>query len=302
MTVHEFGNPRIADAGFVGDLSPGPATGSECGHGLVGDFRAHASTIAKLCYMHKQHIASKVLDTHGMKDKTINDVLAENLRTVMTAKKVVQLKLAKLSGIGQTTISLYLSPERRQPSKSGKIPSAKLTEIEALASALDVSVPKLLSPGLKLEQPVFVPTEAANDEEHAPVYLVDAKASAGKGEIVMSEDVTKTLMFRRDWLAKKGAKADNTIAFPVKGSSMVDAHIVNGSVVLADRGRTEPHPKKFYIVWIDNRLYVKELVRRDGLWWARSHNAAEADANPDILINDPNAHVVGKVFWCGFGL
>lgn len=77
-----------------------------------------------------------------------NDILAANLHALMKKQGVVQTVLAQRSGVAQTTISLYLSPERRQPSKTGKLPSAKLTEIEALATALGVTVGQILTPDL----------------------------------------------------------------------------------------------------------------------------------------------------------
>ena len=148
------------------------------------------------------------------------------------------------------------------------------------------------------------PSEGAADfsADHAPIRLVDAKASAGKGQIVFSDDVTKTLMFRRDWLAKNDAKPDLTIGFEVDGDSMTDLHIIDGSVVLANRRRTDPISKRVYVVWINGELFVKQLIKHEGAWWARSHNAAKADRYPDILIDDPAARIVGRAFWCGFGL
>lgn len=140
------------------------------------------------------------------------------------------------------------------------------------------------------------------NEDHAPVRLVDAKASAGKGKIVFSDDTTKILMFRRDWLARHDAKPDTTIAFQVDGNSMIDAHIIDGSVVLANRRRVEPISKRIYVLWINGQLYVKQLIKLDGAWWARSRNAANAADYPDILIDDPAARIVGRAFWCGFGL
>lgn len=47
-----------------------------------------------------------------------------------------QKALEKASGVAQTTISLYLNPENRKPSASGKPPSGKLSEVEALAKAM----------------------------------------------------------------------------------------------------------------------------------------------------------------------
>ncbi|MGQ7294704.1 XRE family transcriptional regulator [Bordetella bronchiseptica] len=81
-----------------------------------------------------------------MNRPTLNDVLAANLARLMEKTGHKQASLAKLSGVGQTTISLYLNPARRQPSKSGKVPSAKFGEVEALAGALGVAPWDLLHP------------------------------------------------------------------------------------------------------------------------------------------------------------
>ena len=103
-------------------------------------------TIATFCYVSKQHFASKKLHTAPMRTPTLNDILAENLAQKMADKGHTQASLAKLSGVGQTTISLYLNPSRRQPSKSGKVPSAKFSEVESLADALGVPAWSLLIP------------------------------------------------------------------------------------------------------------------------------------------------------------
>lgn len=143
------------------------------------------------------------------------------------------------------------------------------------------------------------PTNAHLDEHHAPIPMIDAKASAGRGQVVCSDDVTKELMFRRDWLAKKDAKPGKVLAFMVDGDSMIDAHIPNGSVVLANTGRQEPISGKFFVLWIDGDLFVKELVRKDGGWVARSCNAQKTSEYPDIQI-EIDHRIVGQVFWCGF--
>jgi phage repressor protein C with HTH and peptisase S24 domain len=163
--------------------------------------------------------------------------------------------------------------------------------------------PHTISPSLSKKMVQAAAASGGIDiEAHAPVHMVDAKASAGKGQIVFSQDVTKILMFRRDWLTRHDAKPETTIAFQVDGNSMIDMHIIDGSVVLANRRRTEPISKRVYVVWINGRLYVKQLIKKDGVWWARSHNAVEADEYPDIQIDDPDSRVVGRAFWCGFGL
>jgi transcriptional regulator with XRE-family HTH domain len=79
-------------------------------------------------------------------DKPINAVIAENLRYYMERAGMTQDALAQKSKVGQTTISLYLNPERRLPSKSGKQPSAKVTELALLAAALDVDLWQIMRP------------------------------------------------------------------------------------------------------------------------------------------------------------
>jgi transcriptional regulator with XRE-family HTH domain len=81
----------------------------------------------------------------------INDVLAANLKHFMRDKNGnavwTQASLAKKSGVAQRTIGNYLKPALRQAeSKSGKAPSAKLTELEKICEAMGIEVWELLRP------------------------------------------------------------------------------------------------------------------------------------------------------------
>ena len=101
-------------------------------------------TIAKLCYVVKQPIANNLHETVVMPKKPINEVLADNLKRLMAEHKQTQKSLSAATGVAQTTIGLYLSPDRRMRSASGKAPSAKLSEVELLATGLGVEVWELL--------------------------------------------------------------------------------------------------------------------------------------------------------------
>ncbi|MDS1142415.1 LexA family transcriptional regulator [Pusillimonas sp. SM2304] len=204
----------------------------------------------------------------------------DRIKSARVAKGFSMEKVAELVGVKawQTV---------QQWENGGTAPKRK--RLEKVAEVLDVTVDHLLQ-------------GAAPDGEHAPVKMIDAKASAGKGRVVFSSDVSKLLMFRKDWLRKNGAKADEVLAFPVSGVSMIDLHIPDGSVVLADTAQKEPIPKRLYVLWIDGELFVKQLVKVGDAWHARSHNAAEADTYPDIPIENMDDRIVGRAFWCGFGL
>ncbi len=96
-----------------------------------------------------------------MQVSALNKALAENLEHHMVRKGLTQMGLAKKCGVGQTTISLYLHPERRKQGKDGKPGSAKLTEVEMLASALEVESWELLRPLDGVQRDVYERIEAA---------------------------------------------------------------------------------------------------------------------------------------------
>lgn len=98
---------------------------------------------------------------HPMDFSPLNQTLAANLAHHMERRGLTQMALAKKCGIGQTTISLYLSPERRKPGKDAKPGSAKLTEVEMLASALEIEPWELLRPFDGMQREVYERIEAA---------------------------------------------------------------------------------------------------------------------------------------------
>jgi len=203
----------------------------------------------------------------------------ERIKAARIAKGFSMEKLAELAGVKawQTV---------QQWENGGTAPKRK--RLEQVADVLGVTVDHLLQGG-------------PADGDHAPIALIDAKTSAGHGKIVYSGDAKKVLMFRRDWLAKNDAKPDNVVAFPVEGDSMIDEHIIDGSVVLVDTTKKEPISRRLYVLWIDGQLYVKQLIKLDGLWYARSRNITKLATYPDIQIKIDD-RIVGRAFWCGFGL
>lgn len=96
-----------------------------------------------------------------MQRTPINQALAENLDHYMRKKGWVQKTLAAKCGVGQTTISLYLHPERRKLGKDGKPGSAKLTEVEMLADVLEVDPWELIRPLSPTQRAAYEQIEAA---------------------------------------------------------------------------------------------------------------------------------------------
>lgn len=107
-------------------------------------------------------------------EKTINEVLAENLQHFMCVKGVTQAVLAQRAGMGQTTVSLYLSPKRRSQGKSGKEPSATIAAVQRLADALQVELWELLRPLTQAQRDFYRSMESLITER--------TKAAASDGE------------------------------------------------------------------------------------------------------------------------
>lgn len=123
------------------------------------------STIAKFCLDRKQHFAFRVNHDCAVAEpinpRPINDVIADSLAYYMEQRKMTQAALASKSGVAQTTISLYLHPSRRQPGKSGKCPSAKVTELAQLAAALGIKSWQLLQDMNPRERAFYAKVEEA---------------------------------------------------------------------------------------------------------------------------------------------
>jgi len=96
-----------------------------------------------------------------MEPSPLNQALAVNLAHHMHEQSLTQMALAKRCGVGQTTISLYLSPERRVSGKDGRPGSAKLTEVEMLAKALKVAPWELIRPFDTAEREAYRRVEEA---------------------------------------------------------------------------------------------------------------------------------------------
>lgn len=62
----------------------------------------------------------------------------------MLKKQWDKKKLAEKSGVAPRTIGYYLKPDQRQAGSKGKAPSAKLSEVQMLAQALELETWELL--------------------------------------------------------------------------------------------------------------------------------------------------------------
>lgn len=79
-----------------------------------------------------------------MTRKSLNQSLALNLERIMRARNLSARQLAQMTGLAPNTIGNYLKASGDQFTSTGKERSAKLTEVQRLADALNLDPLHLL--------------------------------------------------------------------------------------------------------------------------------------------------------------
>ncbi|ODA19783.1 hypothetical protein A9G00_08385 [Achromobacter xylosoxidans] len=219
--------------------------------------------------------------------------LSDRIKAALTQSGISQADLVRATGAKAASVSNWVGGRTKNLKGANLVNAARVLGVEEAWLANGVGPMKKIE-----EEDLALPSS-----EHMAIRMVDAKASAGLGHVVLSTSTNKHLMFRRDWLARHGVRNDeDALAFEVEGDSMVDKHILPGAIVVANRRRRDPTPQGLFVVWIDGKLYVKKMVQHHGKWLARSCNKARAEIYPDVPITSEDDRIVGKAFWCGFGL
>lgn len=117
-----------------------------------------------------------------MPSKTLNQILAENLQTLMDAQGLSQNALGAKAGVSPRTVANYLAPAdaHTQPS-SGKERSAKLAEVQMLAAALGVHpVVLLVDKDVRASVALDLLAQVAAAEKSATAESVPRKRANGR--------------------------------------------------------------------------------------------------------------------------
>ncbi len=141
----------------------------------------------------------------------------------------------------------------------------------------------------------------ADDEaqEHPRLRLVpelDVEAAAGREAYVEQEWVVGHLAFREEWLARTCVDPEQCRSIRVRGRSM-EPTLQAGERILVDPQRTRRLQDHIYVVWIEDGLVVKRLMR-DGDDWMMVSDNEDQETYPPIPWSE-EAIVRGEVMWTG---
>ena len=136
-------------------------------------------------------------------------------------------------------------------------------------------------------------------KDYALIRQYSAVGECGAGYLNDHVELSAGLAFKRDWLARIGAKAENLAVIYASGSSM-EPYIFDGDVVLFDTSDVEPKHGQVYVVRRpDHSVSIKRLVQQlAGDWVIKSDNPDRTDekVSSDTIHEIP---FVGRVIWRG---
>ena len=135
-------------------------------------------------------------------------------------------------------------------------------------------------------------------DDYAVVPRFDVELSAGDGRMNHDAAAAGSIAFRRDWMAREGIPADQSIVVRVKGDSMAPT-LTDGDLVLIDLRRTQPTGRKIYaLIGPDGDARVKRLEHLPDALILHSDNPD----HPTELIpahEAANVRILGEVVWWG---
>lgn len=235
----------------------------------------------------------------GYMKEAPKEIVARKLSELMEAFPDLgtQMKLAKRTGIGQTTIGRI---------RRGEV-NATADNLQRIAAAFGMPV------GFLYDETDFAGLDEKSKhawantlleegaQEFAMLRRLDVKASAGDGNLVFMETDKGRLAFRRDFLRHIGVRESDAVLIYADGQSM-EPKIPDGAILLVDTGHIELSNNDIHVIRVDGEILVKRLRKEiGGGVWIVSDNP-DKGRFPDILVT-PNKEdhltIVGRVLWMG---
>ena len=229
----------------------------------------------------------------GVRDWNSDAAIAYFSRLEQALKGSSVADFARRAGVPYSAMRNY-SDRRSLPGweNAVKIARAAGRPLDWFTSEIDTSAPGVAEP---------IGTYAVGDFVLLPLY--DVRASAGHGAWNDDERVSKTLAFRREWIASDlRANPDALVLVYVDGDSM-EPTLSSGDVVMVDRSQTALRSDGIYVFSHDGSLLIKRLQRMAG------DAVRVISDNPrfsfyDLQVTDfegehARAQMIGRVVWSG---
>lgn len=134
-----------------------------------------------------------------------------------------------------------------------------------------------------------------NQKYFAYVPMAESRLTQDGGDVVLSKEPGMVCAFRKDWLQKIAASADNIFLICVDGDSMAPT-IADGDTVMVDTSRTRAKSGGIYAIGTGDAVIVKRLeLLVEGNALVICDNRLEY---PPYETRLEDIRILGEVVWC----
>lgn len=139
-----------------------------------------------------------------------------------------------------------------------------------------------------------------NPADFTAVKRADVAFSNGTGQVVYHEDEKPPLVFRSDFLRRLGIAPGNAVVVDAEGISN-EPKIVDGSVVLVNRGDRERLDGDFFAFRYDGELLIKRLQTVEGVGVLATAENPNFKPKTRVYSNaiENEIDVIGRAVWTG---
>lgn len=169
----------------------------------------------------------------------------------------------------------------------------------AFAEVLECDISDF-SPRVAQELAALAGESHASGGDFVKVRRADVKFSNGSGSIVYHEDEKPPLVFRSDFLRRLGIAPGNAVVVDAHGISN-EPKIVDGSVVLINRGDRERLDGDFFAFRYDGELLIKRLQKVEGVGVLATAENPNFKPKTRVYSNagEGEIDVIGRAVWTG---
>lgn len=223
---------------------------------------------------------------------------AQRLRFVLRDESVNAV--ANRSGVSEATIRKYLAGKTTPGVDKVKLLADTLGcsfEWLAVGSADNMMHALRVAGESHKEEMAIRLRKAAENATHAAIPHIDAVASAGGGNLVLTESSSSYISLSKSWLSNKGLSAGSLFTEETSGESM-EPTIKAGEILICSRAEHHLRPGDgIYVVRLEGHVLVKRLqVLPKSRLMVTSDN--KAYASYEIQLNDGvDFQLLGKVLF-----
>lgn len=232
-----------------------------------------------------------------------SNALADNLRSLMQARRLNQEDLAERSGVAQSTISRIMSGAQKTLRNDSLLGLARYFGVSVEQLLTQIPETHLASRGVRETgvipaYSVDAHTGTETPTTHATVLHLDFQISAGDGsEIPVFAETKYPMLYRIEWFQRLGVRPEHVRSMGVRGSSM-ERTLFDGDRIAINTTDNTPSNDRVYALILDGEAVVKRLFRHAGGVRIVSDNDDKL-RYPDILVSademQERVQIIGRV-------